>query len=115
MGSYHEIPVKNYLAGEQFQRLRNPDNISNMLRNLLIILLLAISTCAADKSTNACAKIDGVGATSQWVHVDASGDLVYKNLPKGDRIIDFSSAGYMGGGVALPSLPVKSTVKPSGG
>ncbi|HZS26984.1 MAG TPA: hypothetical protein VFB76_07115 [Candidatus Angelobacter sp.] len=86
-----------------------------MLRNLLIILLLAISSCAADKSTNACAKIDGVGATSQWVHVDASGDLVYKNLPKGDRIIDFSSAGYMGGGVALPSLPVKSTVKPSGG
>ncbi len=29
--------------------------------------------------------------------------------------MDFSSAGYMGGGVALPDVPVKVTVKPSGG
>jgi hypothetical protein len=35
--------------------------------------------------------------------------------PQGDRIMDFSTAGYMGGGVALPSnVPVKKTVKPSG-
>jgi len=116
MGSSHESPVKDYLEkGKRFQWSRNPDTISNMLRNLLIILLLAVSSGAADKSTNACAKIDGAGATSQWVRVDSSGNLAYTTSPKGDRIMDFSSAGYMGGGVALPSLPVKATVKPSGG
>jgi hypothetical protein len=29
--------------------------------------------------------------------------------------MDFSHAGYMGGGVAIPTVPVKRTVKPSGG
>ena len=29
--------------------------------------------------------------------------------------MDFSSAGYMGGGVTLPTLPIKATIEPSGG
>jgi hypothetical protein len=53
--------------------------------------------------------------TSEWVRPDASGKLVYKTMAAGDRIMDFSHAGYMGGGVALPSVSVKRTVKPSGG
>src|SRR5438128_11353816 len=48
-------------------------------------------------------------AQSQWVYFNARGDLAYKTLPKGDRIMDFSSAGYMGGGVALPAAPVEFT------
>jgi hypothetical protein len=52
---------------------------------------------------------------SKWVHLDHSGKLVYKSLPVGDKIIDFSYAGYMGGGVSLPDFPVKKTVSPSGG
>jgi len=35
--------------------------------------------------------------------------------PAGDKIMDFSSAGYMGGGVALPTVSVRRTVEPSGG
>jgi hypothetical protein len=58
--------------------------------------------------------IDG-GADSKWVSVDANGNLVYATLPKGDRIVDFSGAGYGGGGVALPNVPVQKTVSPSGG
>jgi hypothetical protein len=54
-------------------------------------------------------------ATSQWARVDAPGHLAYATLPKGERILDFSSAGYMGGGVAIPSVPAQQTVKPSGG
>ncbi len=54
-------------------------------------------------------------AESQWVHAGPDGKLVYKTTARGDRIMDFSSAGYMGGGVALPNVPVKRTVKPSGG
>ena len=54
-------------------------------------------------------------ATSEWVHPGPDGKLVYKTTPAGDRIMNFSSAGYMGGGVALPTVPVKRTVQPSGG
>jgi hypothetical protein len=41
-------------------------------------------------------------ATSEWVHPGPNGKLVYKTTPAGDKIMDFSTAGYMGGGVALP-------------
>ena len=58
--------------------------------------------------------VSSEGAESQWVHAGPDGKLVYKTTPRGDRIMDFSSAGYMGGGVALPTVPVKRTVKPSG-
>src|SRR4051794_1241662 len=54
-------------------------------------------------------------ATSEWVHPGPDGKLVYKTTPAGDRIMDFSHAGYTGGGVALPDVPVKRTVKPTGG
>src|SRR6266851_798919 len=53
-------------------------------------------------------------AHSEWVHPVRSGKLVYQQLKGGDRIVDFSYAGYMGGGIALPSFPVKETVAPSG-
>jgi hypothetical protein len=53
-------------------------------------------------------------ARNEWVYFDHSGKLAYRALPAGDRILDFSYAGYMGGGVALPSFPVKKTVAPSG-
>ena len=49
---------------------------------------------------------------SQWVYPDASGKLVYKTTKKGDRIMDFSHAGYKGGGVPLPNVPVRLTVHP---
>jgi len=52
---------------------------------------------------------------SQWVFVGPEGRLVYKTTPAGDRIMDFSHAGYMGGGVALPKVPVKVTVRPEDG
>jgi hypothetical protein len=52
---------------------------------------------------------------SEWVHLGAAGRLVYKTTAAGDRILDFSHAGYRGGGVALPDVPVKETVRPSGG
>src|ERR1041385_5020788 len=51
---------------------------------------------------------------SAWVHPDAASKLVYQTLPTGDRIMDFSSAGYWGGGMKLPAVPVKKTVHASG-
>jgi hypothetical protein len=54
-------------------------------------------------------------AASHWVHAGPDGKLVYETTPKGDRIMDFSYAGYHGGGVALPEVRVVKTIKPSGG
>lgn len=55
------------------------------------------------------------GIFSEWVYPGPDGRLQYRQTPAGDRIMDFSHAGYMGGGVALPDVPVRVTVQPSGG
>jgi len=52
---------------------------------------------------------------SKWVHEGPDGELSYAKLERGDRIMDFSSAGYMGGGIGIPAVPVRATVSPSGG
>ena len=74
-------------------------------------LPLALLTCLAATS----AMGQGGSTVSEWVHPGPDGKLVYKTTPAGDRIMDFSMAGDMGGGVALPVVPVKATVQPSGG
>jgi len=49
---------------------------------------------------------------SAWVTQAPDGTLAYKTTPAGDRIMDFSHAGYRGGGVPLPNVPVKITISP---
>ena len=49
------------------------------------------------------------------VYPGIDGTLIYTPDENGNSIPDFSHAGYMGGGVALPDVPVKQTVSPSGG
>ena len=48
-------------------------------------------------------------------YMDANGKLRYTPDYLGNKLIDFSTAGYMQGGVPLPVAPVKATVYPSGG
>jgi hypothetical protein len=65
--------------------------------------------------TGECAAMFGAGVASQWVFYGPDGRLQYKALdPQGDRIMDFSQAGYRGGGVALPRVPMAAMVSPSG-
>ncbi len=54
-------------------------------------------------------------AQSEWAHQDADGKLSYKPMPGGDHIMDFSHAGYGGGGVKPPVVPVQKTITPSSG
>lgn len=54
-------------------------------------------------------------AVSQWVYTNSKGKLEYKTLPSGDRIMDFSYAGYMGGGVVIPHVEVKIVLTPEPG
>jgi hypothetical protein len=52
---------------------------------------------------------------SEWVSTNPQGKLAYKTLEKGDKIMDFSYAGYMGGGIAIPAVPVRVTLSPVAG
>jgi hypothetical protein len=51
---------------------------------------------------------------SMWVRFGPNGRLVYAQSPSGDRIPDFSSAGYRGGGVALPVAAARVKISPTG-
>lgn len=52
---------------------------------------------------------------STLVYPGDDGKLVYNPMPSGDRIPDFSNCGYMGGGVAIPNVPVRATLEPKSG
>jgi hypothetical protein len=77
------------------------------VRSLTIGVVVAVLLAP----TMGCAKR---GRHSEWVKPGRDGKLAYKTTERGDRIMDFSHAGYMGGGVAIPDVPVKKTVRPLG-
>src|SRR5215469_3136685 len=77
-----------------------------VVRRGLFVAILMTAICGMVRT--AAAQI------SQWVLVGSDGKLAYKTLTTGDRILDFSFAGYKGGGVALPVVPAVQTVGPSG-
>jgi len=54
--------------------------------------------------------------TNSWAYYDSPGHLAYQIWTNGNHIMDFSSAGYQGGGVAIPTnVATVVTVNPSGG
>ena len=61
------------------------------------------------------APADAPLAVSSWVYVGADQRLHYKTDGQGNRILDFSFAGYGGGGVALPIVPTTKTLSPVAG
>jgi len=55
-----------------------------------------------------------LAAQAPSARLDSQGHLVYAHTAHGDHMADFSYAGYMGGGVALPAVPAGETLAPSG-
>lgn len=55
------------------------------------------------------------GWQSAIVHYDGTGKLVYIPDASGNRIPDFSHAGYKGGGVPVPAVPDMVTISPVAG
>lgn len=49
------------------------------------------------------------------IELGADDRLIYRSDSRGDRIVDFSHAGYRGGGVAIPLPQASLLVTPSGG
>lgn len=86
---------------------------------LLLVLLVKVCACFAadvDITPGLSTLIDSTpAAISQWVSPGPEGKLTYKTTERGDKIMDFSQAGYKGGGVAIPNPPVKITLSPSPG
>jgi hypothetical protein len=52
---------------------------------------------------------------SKWAYLDSSGKLAYGTLPQGDRIMDFSAAGYEAAESSIPEVSSRATVSPTGG
>lgn len=62
------------------------------------------------------ARVEGaVSRPAISVAQGGDGRLVYTADAAGNRVIDFSAAGYGGGGVAIPLVPARIVVGPSGG
>src|SRR5688500_11849762 len=61
------------------------------------------------------AEAQDLDPTVSRVHAGADGRLVYEADEQGNTIHDASHAGYRGGGVAIPTLPVRETVWPING
>ncbi|MBZ4190625.1 hypothetical protein [Niabella beijingensis] len=84
-------------------------NILQKSGGALLALMLLTGTAAAQK------RAGGKAQQSQWIHINTSGQLEYKTTPRGDRIMDFSYAGYKGGGVRLPEVREVITLYPVAG
>ena len=54
-------------------------------------------------------------AQATWANLNSSGKLAYKSDDLGNHLIDYSYAGYQGGGVTLPMAPTKRVVSPISG
>ena len=81
--------------------MTHPTSKNNRFFYSILILLLAIASSHA--------------VTNSWVYYGTNGNLTYQITPNGNQIADFSGAGYMGGGVAIPTIATVQTLNPSGG
>ncbi|MCD2425768.1 hypothetical protein LQ567_23490 [Niabella pedocola] len=77
----------------------------------LLALVLFTGTAGAQKTTQA---VPG-NNKSHWVQMNTREQLEYTTTSRGDRIMDFSYAGYEGGGVKLPEVKVAARVYPVAG
>jgi hypothetical protein len=75
----------------------------------------AVDNIAGDGYSFEYEKLARADGQSRWVWRDEHGKLQYRQDADGNRIPDFSHAGYMGGGVAIPDVPVRARVQPGNG
>jgi hypothetical protein len=75
------------------------------------IHLVGIGLCLSSAPLRAA---DAPNAPAISVKPGADGKLAYTADAQGNRVIDFSAAGYGGGGVAIPLVPARITVRPEG-
>ncbi|MCX6161935.1 MAG: hypothetical protein NTV87_11485, partial [Ignavibacteriae bacterium] len=70
------------------------------------------SVSAGNKEINGTGLIQDIPPTTSLVYPGTDGRLVYVADSLGNKIPDFSNAGYKGGGVPIPYVAIKATVWP---
>jgi hypothetical protein len=86
------------------------------LRLSLLLLLLPVTCVAAKRPATTAATTNPSIPVDQLL--DARGrvvKLIYRTSKQGDRVPDFSTAGYMAGDVTIPDVPAKIVVPPIDG
>lgn len=79
-------------------------------------ILIMLAACAFSLLTSVgCSGFSGGAPVDRYIRAARDGAIFYPATPEGDRIPDFSNAGYMGGGAPLPDVPVAETVRPGPG
>lgn len=83
---------------------------------VLTVTLTATSIKDPTKSASAIITLPSTSApASHWVYYDSNGNLAYQPLDaQGDKIMDFSTAGYEQGAAPIPTASAEVTVSPSG-
>src|SRR5882724_6706384 len=85
-----------------------------MKTQFLLKCVSAVSLCAMLFDMAAGQTPPPTPGTSAWVSFGNNHRLQYTQDANGNRIMDFSFAGYQGGGVQLPSATVQAILAPSG-
>jgi Mal s 1 allergenic protein-like len=83
---------------------------SRTIAGVLLVVLPTGAFCLLAASPQATGS-SGQGF-SKWVSVDDQERLRYATDERGNRVMDFSHAGYGGGGVALPDVQVARSIEP---
>ncbi|HLN20851.1 MAG TPA: hypothetical protein VK213_07160 [Bacteroidales bacterium] len=86
-----------------------------MKKTLLSLILLLYVTCGSAQIKvypDNYIQAGDLAPTTSKVYPGSDGRLVYAADSLGNRIPDFSNAGYKGGGVPIPTIPVKKIVWP---
>jgi hypothetical protein len=84
----------------------------------ILLVLIATGVPAQDGPSNPYAAllesppVQAIDGRSELVHLDAEGELIYGRDEDGNRLADFSYAGYRGGGVAIPDVAVAEVLDP---
>ena len=94
--------------GVQLEPADRPINIG-VMRNLML-LLIALVELLCVQAIQAAEPGD-----LKWVYFGPDHRLHYATDQRGNRIMDFSYAGYHGGGVALPVVAAVETLQPEVG
>ena len=80
------------------------------MKNAFTLTAIACSLAFASEARAAgCTFQNNSPMTSAWAAPGTDGKLQYATLVSGDRIMDFSAAGYHAGGAALPDVSRLST------
>src|SRR6185437_7230287 len=90
----------------------------NLSRRKMLQITMALAPAALAAESGVAQQTEqetDLRPTVSRVHPGPSGKLIYTPDDQGNTIPDFSHAGYGGGGVAIPSVPVKETIWPVAG